>query len=268
MNHISNTNTNSAAAHPPPHHLPKAKHVANLTIPLHFLPSFLPPSPSSHHQALSTHSPIPFCSLLIGRRGRPGLASRAAMISSPSPSPSPSGTPSPKGVSATPRQGSSRWRSGAVRGAYGRRLLDALRATGGGQPRPRAVKAAADSALALTARGQTRWSRAILLAGAACGRRRRVLVKAGGKVRRRRRRPPVQARDKAAVAALKGQGKDKVQERLRALGCLVPGCRRLPAPALLEEAADYVAALQMQVSAMRALADALAAAQLSSPAER
>lgn len=193
------------------------------------------------------------------------------MISSPSPSlsPSPSGTPSPKGVSATPRQGSSRWRSGAVRGAYGRRLLDALRATGDGQPRPRAVKAAADSALALTARGQTRWSRAILLAGAACSRR-RVLVKAGGKVRRRRRRrPPVQARDKAAVAALKGQGKgkDKVQERLRALGCLVPGCRRLPAPALLEEAADYVAALQMQVSAMRALADALAAAQLSSPAD-
>lgn len=151
---------------------------------------------------------------------------------------------------------------------YGRRLLDALRATGGGQPR--AVKAAADSALALTARGQTRWSRAILLAGAACSRR-RVLVKAGGKVRRRRRPPPpVQARDNAAAAALlkakgKDKDKDKVQERLRVLGRLVPGCRKLPAPALLEEAADYVAALQMQVNAMRALADALAAAQLSSP---
>lgn len=148
---------------------------------------------------------------------------------------------------------------------YGRRLLDALRATGGGQPR--AVKAAADSALALTARGQTRWSRAILLAGAVCSRR-RVLVKAGGKVRRRRRPPPpVQARDKAAAAAaLKGK-EGKVQERLRVLGRLVPGCRKLPTPALLEEAADYVAALQMQVSAMRALADALAAAQLSSPAD-
>ena len=194
------------------------------------------------------------------------------MISSPSPSPSPSPSSSrtPKGGSATPppRSQASKWRSGAVRGVYGRRLLDALRATGGGQPR--AVKAAADSALALTARGQTRWSRAILLAGAACSRR-RVLVKAGGKVRRRRRPPPpVQARDNAAAAALlkdKGKEKDKVQERLRVLGRLVPGCRKLPAPALLEESADYVAALQMQVSAMRALADALAAAQLSSPAD-
>lgn len=184
------------------------------------------------------------------------------MISSPSPSPSSSRTS--KGGSATPPSRASKWRSGAVRGVYGRRLLDALRATGGGQPRPRAVKAAADSALALTARGQTRWSRAILLAGAACSRR-RVLVKAGGKVRRRRRPPPpVQARDKAA--ALKGK-EGKVQERLRVLGRLVPGCRKLPTPALLEEAADYVAALQMQVSAMRALADALAAAQLSSPAD-
>ena len=191
------------------------------------------------------------------------------MISSPSPSPSPSSSRTPKGGSATPpRSQDSKWRSGAVRGVYGRRLLDALRATGGGQPR--AVKAAADSALALTARGQTRWSRAILLAGAACSRR-RVLVKAGGKVRRRRRPPlPVQARDNAAAAALlkgKGKEKDKVQERLRVLGRLVPGCRKLPAPALLEESADYVAALQMQVSTMRALADALAAAQLSSPAE-
>jgi hypothetical protein len=196
------------------------------------------------------------------------------MITSPSPSPSPSSSRTPNkggGGSATPPPPrslqASKWRSGAVRGVYGRRLLDALRATGGGQPR--AVKAAADSALALTARGQTRWSRAILLAGAACSRR-RVLVKAGGKVRRRRRPPPpVQARDNAALLKGKGKGKEKgkVQERLRVLGRLVPGCRKLPAPTLLEEAADYVAALQMQVSAMRALADALAAAQLSSPSD-
>ncbi|OEL20071.1 hypothetical protein BAE44_0018910 [Dichanthelium oligosanthes] len=161
-----------------------------------------------------------------------------------------------------PPQQPSKWRSGTQHKIFGRRLLDALRATGGGQPR--AVKAAADSALALTARGQTRWSRAILLAGAACSRR-RVLVKAGGKIRRRHRRPQQAAKSKAASLAVAGDSKEcgKVQERLRVLGRLVPGCRKLPAPELLEEAADYVAALQMQVNTMRALADALAAAQLS-----
>ena len=159
-----------------------------------------------------------------------------------------------------------RWRSGTQERIYGRRLLDALRATRSGaasSPQPRAVKAAADSALALTARGQSRWSRAILLAGAASCRR-RVLVKAGGKIRRHRR-PPA----RAAAAASAGEPpllkERKVKDRLRVLGRLVPGCRKLQAPDLLEETADYVAALEMQVKAMRALADALAAAQLSSP---
>ncbi|KAL5227260.1 hypothetical protein ABZP36_015525 [Zizania latifolia] len=166
-----------------------------------------------------------------------------------------------------------KWRSGTQERIYGRRLLDALRATGasvgGAPPQPRAVKAAADSALALTARGQSSWSRAILLAGAASSRR-RVLVKAGGKIRRHRR-PQARATAaaaKAATAATSGEPpmlkERKVKERLRVLGRLVPGCRKLPAPVLLEETADYVAALEMQVKAMRALADALAAAQLSS----
>lgn len=199
------------------------------------------------------------------------------MISSSSSSPSSSsavaartpkrGKPPPSPQQQQPQV--SKWRSGAQQRIYGRRLLDALRATGGGQPR--AVKAAADSALALTARGQTRWSRAILLAGAACSRR-RVLVKAGGKIRGRRHhrppRPQQQAKAAGATPLALGDGKErKVQERLRVLGRLVPGCRKLPAPALLEEAADYVAALQMQVNTMRALADALAAAQLSSSPE-
>nr|XP_034601380.1 transcription factor bHLH150-like [Setaria viridis] len=131
-------------------------------------------------------------------------------------------------------------RSGTQHKIYGRRLLDALRATGGGQPR--AVKAATDSALALTTRGQTRWSCAILLAGAACSRR-HVLVKAGGKIRRRHRRPNKSS--KAASFSQEEEGRGKVQERLRVLGRLVPGCQKLPAPDLLEEAVDYVAALQM-----------------------
>ncbi|GJN38270.1 hypothetical protein PR202_gb27298 [Eleusine coracana subsp. coracana] len=140
-----------------------------------------------------------------------------------------------------------------------RRLVDALRTTrasSGGAPQPRAVKAAADSALALTAHGQTRWSRAILLS--TC--RRRVLVKAGGKIRKRHHRRPTKAPVLEQPPALLKER--KVKERLRVLGRLVPGCRKLATPALLEETADYVAALEMQVKTMRALADALAAAQL------
>ncbi|KAH7658372.1 Retrovirus capsid N-terminal protein [Dioscorea alata] len=136
-----------------------------------------------------------------------------------------------------------KWRTGAQERIYNRRLIEALRATRAATtPGPHAVKEAADSALAITARGQSRWSRAILTSRL---RRRKLLT--------------------AAKAGSSGCEGGKVGERLRALGKLVPGCRRLPAPTLLEEAADYVAALQMQVKTMRALADALSAATITSP---
>ncbi|URE21198.1 hypothetical protein MUK42_25004 [Musa troglodytarum] len=160
------------------------------------------------------------------------------------------------------KQAESKWRTAAQERIYRRRLLEALRATASGAG-PRAVKEAADSALALTARGQSQWSRAILLGR--CRPRRKLLLKAGGKVRRGRRRPRPAAPVPVAAAAPAPAGK-KVRDRLRVLGRLVPGCRQLSAPNLLEEAADYVAALEMQVKAMRALADALSAASLNAAA--
>ncbi|XP_020598684.1 transcription factor bHLH147-like isoform X2 [Phalaenopsis equestris] len=163
----------------------------------------------------------------------------------------------------------SKWRSGAQQQIYGRRLLEALRATRGGgaggtpPAGPQAFKDAAYSALALTARGQSRWSRSLLFGRC---RRRELLLKAGGKVRRRR--PPRPLRKIMAGAALEPppalKGK-KVRDRLRLLSKLIPGCRKLSTPILLEETADYVAALEMQVKTMRALTDALSAAALSSP---
>ncbi|XP_020087967.1 transcription factor bHLH148-like [Ananas comosus] len=178
------------------------------------------------------------------------LSISSSSSSEPSSSSS-SATRSRKKPAASGPPAETKWRTGAQQRAYGRRLLAALRAA-----RARAVKEAADSALALTAGGQSRWSRAVLLAR----RRKPLLLKSSaGKLRRRRRRrlpPPPPAPSPA---------KPKVKERLRLLGRLVPGCRKLPAPSLLEETADYVAALEMQVKAMRALADALSAAALSPP---
>ncbi|PKA46610.1 Transcription factor bHLH150 [Apostasia shenzhenica] len=150
----------------------------------------------------------------------------------------------------------SKWRRGAQQRIYGRRLLEAIRAR---PADPRSIKDAADSALALTAGGQTRWSRAVLFGRSR--RRRTVHLKAGGKIRRRQLRRKMVA--EASMELPPALRRKKVRDRLRVLSKIVPGCRKLSAPSLLEETADYVAALEMQVKTMRALADALSAATLS-----
>ncbi|KAJ8626841.1 hypothetical protein MRB53_020148 [Persea americana] len=166
-----------------------------------------------------------------------------------------------------------RWRTAAQQRIYGQRLLQALksarRSSSSSQPLApsRAIKEAADSALALTAKGQTRWSRAIL---SRRWRTRKLLLKAGGKIRSRSSNPKRIGRPGLGSGSPSDprQGEEeKVRVRLRVLSRLVPGCRKLSTPTLLEEAADYVAALEMQVKAMRTLSDLFSSATLSSRAE-
>ncbi|TKY72483.1 Transcription factor bHLH147 [Spatholobus suberectus] len=117
--------------------------------------------------------------------------------------------------------------------------------------RGRAVREAADRVLAVAARGRTRWSRAILTS--------RLKLKFRKQQHKRQKvvGPARPRKPRFSVLRLKGKTLPAVQRKVRVLGRLVPGCRKEPLPVILEEAIDYIPALEMQVRAMAALADLL-----------
>ncbi|KAF3610777.1 hypothetical protein DY000_02051373 [Brassica cretica] len=129
---------------------------------------------------------------------------------------------------------SRRWGDTAAQKVYSLKLYDALQRS----RRSTTVRDTADKVLAATARGTTRWSRAILVS------------RLGRSLRRHKK-------TKLASAVRGGGGGRRklsaVGNRVRLLGGLVPGCRRTALPELLDETADYIAALEMQVRAMTAL---------------
>ncbi|KAL6657326.1 hypothetical protein ACP70R_005106 [Stipagrostis hirtigluma subsp. patula] len=158
-----------------------------------------------------------------------------------------------EGSSSSHSQPPSSWRTRRARETYSSKLLDALRVVraGAAPARGRDVRDAADRALAVAARGRSRWSRAIL------ARRRRALLRA---------RLPRAAAAPSTPAVRPGSGcaPPALARKAQVLGRLVPGCRKLPLPALLAEVSDYIAALEMQVRAMNDIAQALAS--VSAPA--
>ncbi|KAI5658532.1 hypothetical protein M9H77_27325 [Catharanthus roseus] len=147
-----------------------------------------------------------------------------------------------------------RWRSESEERIYASKLIDALRQSRSTTtPSPvaggRAVRETADRVLAVTAKGKSRWSRAIL----------------AGRLSLRLRQ--INRRHKHKKAKVTGDNRLKkteprkrlppLQRKVRVLGRLVPGCRKISFPNLLEEATDYIAALQMQVRAMTVLSELL-----------
>ncbi|KAJ1417182.1 Myc-type, basic helix-loop-helix [Sesbania bispinosa] len=142
------------------------------------------------------------------------------------------------------------WRSQTKQRIYTSNLVDALRRSRSPPSKPisgREVRVAADRILAATARGRTQWSRAILASPI-----RRWKLQLHKKVKKaanglmKKRNPEIRRRLPA------------VQRKARVLSRLVPGCRKVSFPNLLEEATDYISALEMQVRAMTALTELLA----------
>ncbi|KAE9594891.1 hypothetical protein Lal_00013321 [Lupinus albus] len=153
-----------------------------------------------------------------------------------------------------PRQPShAKWKSHKQQRLYSSKLRQALtRLNLAGNHRGKEVREAADRVLAVTANGKSRWSRAILknrlkLKFRKQHKRKRVVSSSTGSKKQTR----------FSVLRLKGKRVPGFQSKVKVLGRLVPGCRKEALPVILEEAIDYIPALEMQVRAMTALSQLL-----------
>ncbi|KAI3469268.1 hypothetical protein Pfo_025931 [Paulownia fortunei] len=166
------------------------------------------------------------------------------------------------------------WKSDAQQQIYSSKLLHALQqvrlssgSSGAQASAPKRVHEAAYRVLAATAKGRSRWSRAILT-----NRLKLKFMKKNNIIKRQRKvmsiistgNNRVQKKSKVSVLRLKSKCLPAFQRKASVLSRLVPGCRKQPLPVVLEEATDYIAALEMQVRAMSALAERLSVAGSSS----
>ncbi|KAG7653639.1 Myc-type basic helix-loop-helix (bHLH) domain [Arabidopsis suecica] len=154
-----------------------------------------------------------------------------------------------------------RWKTNRVQQIYASKLVEALRRVRQRSSTDtdtdkvvsgaaREIRETADRVLAASARGTTRWSRAILASR----------VRAKLKKHRKAKKSNGNCKSRKGVTETNRIKLPAVERKLKILGRLVPGCRKVSVPNLLDEATDYIAALEMQVRAMEALAELLTAA--------
>ncbi|KAF5202370.1 Transcription factor [Thalictrum thalictroides] len=160
-----------------------------------------------------------------------------------------------------------RWRTQDEQQNYSSKLIEALRqvrrnssttneittTTTVPPPTGRVIREAADRALAVAAKGRTRWSRAILTNRLKLKFKKKKPRMITGKCRSKKQQ-------EETILKLKGKKQPALQRKVRVLGRLVPGCQKLSFPVILEEATDYIAALEMQVRTMTALTELLSVA--------
>lgn len=142
----------------------------------------------------------------------------------------------------TPRP---RWRTETEQQIYSSKLVNALRHL----RRPEsaaattsAVRDAADRVLAVSAKGKTRWSRAILT--------NRLSLRLAHINKKHKKSAKPAAADSRVKKPTVQKKLPPLQRKVKVLSRLVPGCRKITLPNLLEETSDYIAALEMQVKAM------------------
>ncbi|XP_062081821.1 transcription factor bHLH149-like [Humulus lupulus] len=160
-----------------------------------------------------------------------------------------------------PQSSMIRWKSESEQRIYSTKLVEALsrtrRSSSSSPGKVGKVRETADRVLAVAAKGTTRWSRAILAS-------RHMLMR--NRLQRKHRK--VKVTDKSRLQKppeIRTTRLPPLQKKVRTLSRLVPGCRKLPFPNLLEETTDYIAALEMQVRAMTALAELLTGSPVNRP---
>uniref|UniRef100_A0A5B7A6Q9 BHLH domain-containing protein n=1 Tax=Davidia involucrata TaxID=16924 RepID=A0A5B7A6Q9_DAVIN len=154
-----------------------------------------------------------------------------------------------------------RWKTEAEQQIYSSKLIAALRQVRQNSSSPatasparsRVIRETADRVLAVAAKGRTRWSRAILTSPLSL-----KLSKINNK-HKKHKKMKVTGDNRLKKPVLKKR-LPALQRKVLVLGRLVPGCRKLSFPNLLEEATDYIAALEMQVRAMTTLTGLLTGA--------
>ncbi|XVE89549.1 hypothetical protein DITRI_Ditri20bG0005000 [Diplodiscus trichospermus] len=155
-----------------------------------------------------------------------------------------------------------RWRTQREHQIYSSKLIEALRRSRrtSSSVAAKEVRETADRVLAVSAKGTTRWSRAILTSRLTAGATMTKHKKARATANRRMRKPVINREQRKLPV---------VERKLKVLRWLVPGCRKVPLSNLLEETSDYIAALEMQVRAMTAITEFLAGGRAGqTPADR
>ncbi|XP_031477036.1 transcription factor bHLH148-like [Nymphaea colorata] len=125
--------------------------------------------------------------------------------------------------------------------------------------RGKMIKTAADMGLAQSSNGrQYHWCRALRLRLRSCRQKKALQTRRLSRMLVRKRKPmaSLRRRRERSLLSLKGRESEKegMERRVRALKRLVPGGEGMALERLFEEAADYIMALQGQVTAMKALA--------------